>query len=536
MTVAFSLRPMPPLAIDVNILKMQSKRNIAAAILLSALIVGSAYFSADFILLAVDHEDTVRRNTAVSPMEIASLVPARSLIAYMAVPYSALEEDVPVGGKRPVATIQQVIGFLKFGGLIPDEGQVFADIAVALPLLGQYEHALVVIDASSRQVKRPPDRLGGEPRTSLRLGKLEAAVILKTDSKNAPVLENLNRVVARYTNSDIAILDNLNAEGFAYQRLRDKRLPKWACCEWGLVGDYFVIGFGEESFEAIAKTQRNKQLCLAGDAWFMQAQNKISKDSALASWFIGFDPLKHRLGEISRERVDRVLAELGATNISRDLWTIGLDGKALYWSRCFEANGKDEIRKYSNPEQYFARHLNTIPLDARHYTILNLPTRWLLESVPKAWLATGAEARIEQWQKIWEGLEVETGLDLSSLLIDNLGDHILVFDYPVHPLNVPFALTIAIEIRKPEAVKSSLDAILSAWGQYLDQTAERKDSKLFRVKVQRDKDVWFLQAGILGPALIVTDRYIVVSWSPHAVRQAAKAMADADNAAANAAP
>jgi len=504
-------------------------RIVGVLLVLAAVCIASINQASSRAAAAAD--ETTTQPNPITPMKIARLVPARSLIAYMAVPYSALADD-PVPGKPAGATIQQVVGFLKFGGLIPDEGQVFADIAIALPLLGQYEHALVVIDASSRQVKLAAAARPGEPdRTSLRLGHLEAAVILKTDGQNAPVVENLNRVVARYTNADIAALEDLKANGYSYQRLRDKRLPRWACCEWGLVGDYFVIGFGENSFAAIAKTQRNKKLSLAHDRWFIRAQQNISRESALASWFIGFDPLKRRLGEISRERVDRVLAELGATNISRDLWTVGLEGKALSWSRCFEANGKDEIRRYSNPSEYPERHLKRVPLEARHYAILNLPTRWLVESVPRAWLASGAERRMAQWERIWQGLETETGLDLSALLIDNLGEHMMIFDYPVHPFDVPFALTIAIEIEDAKAVRSSLSAILSAWGQYLDQRAKRNPSKLLRVKVQRDDEVWYLQFGFLGPALTVTDRYVVLSWSPQAVRMATAAMEDADNPA-----
>jgi len=511
--------------------RLKHPRQRLFALLLIAAVLCTATFDLRPSSFAGAADKPTSKPANMIPMKIARLVPARSLIAYMAVPYSALADD-PVQSRPAGATIQQIVGFLKFGGLIPDQGQVFADIAIALPLLGQYEHALVVIDASSRQVKLAPGNRPGETeRTSLRLGHLEAAIILKTNGQNAPVVENLNRVVARYTNANIAELEDLKAEGFSYQRLRDKRLPRWACCEWGLVGDYFVIGFGENSFAAVAKTQRDKQLCLAHDPWFINAQQEISSESALATWFIGFDPLKRRLGEISRERVDRVLAELGATNISRDLWTIGLDGKALYWSRCFEANGKDEIRKYSNPLEYPDRHRNHVPLEARHYAILNLPTRWLVESVPRAWLASGAERRMAQWERIWQGLEAESGLDLSTLLIENLGEHMIIFDYPVHPFDVPFALTIAIEIEDAKAVRSSLSAILSAWGQYLDQRAKRNASTLLRVKVQRDEEVWYLQFGFLGPALTVTDNYIVLSWSPQAVRMATTAMSEADNQA-----
>ena len=67
------------------------------------------------------------------------------------------------------------------------------------------------------------------------------------------------------------------------------------------------------------------------------------------------------------------------------------------------------------------------------------------------------------------------------------------------------------------------DTLLATWSRYLDQRAQRKGTTLMRVKVKHDDDgVWYLQAGILGPALKVTDRYAVISWSPQALRDALK--------------
>ena len=68
----------------------------------------------------------------------------------------------------------------------------------------------------------------------------------------------------------------------------------------------------------------------------------------------------------------------------------------------------------------------------------------------------------------------------------------------------------------------AIDALLQVWGQYLDERAERKGTTLMRIQVkQADDTIWFLQAaGILGPALKVTDRYLVLSWSPQALREA----------------
>ena len=89
-------------------------------------------------------------------------------------------------------------------------------------------------------------------------------------------------------------------------------------------------------------------------------------------------------------------------------------------------------------------------------------------------------------------------------------------------MKVPFALTIAIEIDNRKAVQMATDTLLGAWRRYLDEKTEQSTGKkLLRVKVRHDQDgVWFLQAGILGPAMKVTDRYIVISWSPQALRDA----------------
>ena len=123
----------------------------------------------------------------------------------------------------------------------------------------------------------------------------------------------------------------------------------------------------------------------------------------------------------------------------------------------------------------------------------------------------------------WKRLEQETGVDIGKNLFDHLGQNMVIFDYPPHPLEVPFALTIAIEINDRKAVTEAVDTLLATWGRYLDQRAERRGTTLVRLYVKHDPDgVWYLQAGILGPALKVTDKFVVISWSPPALREALK--------------
>ena len=457
---------------------------------------------------------------------ITDLVPADNLVVYMAKPYAEVAAaSQPADGdgetQRPALSISTVLAFFNASGLIPDEGQVFADIAGALPLLGQFEHALILLDASSRVVRRPSRGADAAANVSLRLKHLEAAIVLRTKDRQRVVLEQLRRVLGRYTNNEIARLTPQKVAGYEFERLEDDRLPGWAIWEWGRLEDFFVISFGKGAFKKVAETYAGQTPALSKDDWFRSATAKTKGDVAMAQWFIGFSRLEKRLGEVAKERSQRVIAALGANNMTHDLWTIGREGRALSWYRCFRRNGEDVVHRYSDPARYEPRHLSIVPDQARHFAVINVPTRWLVDNLPRAWLAAQSQRNVHKWEKIWRSLEQKTGIDLGGNLINHLGDHLILFDYPPHPLDIPFALTIAIEIDDQRPVEMAVDALLSAWGQYLDERAERSGTKLVRVRVRQAADgIWYLQAGIFGPALKVTKRYLVISWSPQALRDA----------------
>ncbi|MFQ5412594.1 MAG: hypothetical protein ACE5EC_09855, partial [Phycisphaerae bacterium] len=458
---------------------------------------------------------------------LTDLIPADNLIVYTARPYGELVATTRPSGTETGQTgspssIAAILAILNVGGMIPDEGQVFADIASSLPLLGRFEHALTLLGATSKIVGRPGEIQGQPDRVSLRLKDLQAAVILRTRDQYPVVVESLNRIVGRYTNKDFARLTNEKIGPFEFQRLIDDRLPGWAIWEWGRLDDCYVVCFGTGAFEKITAVYRHQRPSLSEDPWYRTAASKTIRRRPLAQWFIGFDRLEQRLGEVAHDRSRRVLAALSAANITRDLWAVGLEGRALSWSRCFRRDGHNVTRHYSNPTDYAPHHLKIVPDDARHFAIIEVPTRWLVDNLPRAWLAGQSQHHVQKWSRIWKSLEQKTGINLSGNLIDHLGEHIVLFDYPPHPLDIPFALTVAIEIDDQKPVRMAVDALLQTWGRYLDERAERKGTTLMRIQVkQADDDVWFLQAaGILGPALKVTDRFLVLSWSPQALREA----------------
>lgn len=468
---------------------------------------------------------------AAAARPITDTLPADSLVVYLAKPYASAEGPAPtssaVGEQTAsgISAIAQILTVLSASGVVSEEGQVYADAAASLPLLGRFEHAIVLIDVKSRAVRSPatqPTSAGAEDDdVSLRLDELQGAIIFRTAGQHRLVLEQLNRLIGRYTHAEVASLDARNADGFAFQELADDRLPGWAVWEWGRIDEFFAVCVGEGTFQRLVGAYSGKQPCLTNDSWFRSANRQTEGDRAQARCYIALAMLGKSLGEPAGLRYARVVAALDAKEMTHDLWTIGLEGRALTWYRCYRRGGQDYTRRYSDPKAHTQTHRRIIPDGAAHYAIIKVPTRWLVDNLPRAWVASQSHGQAETWARVWQRLEEETGVNLDGNLINHLGQHVIIFDYPPHPLGIPLALTIAFEIDNPEAVRTAVNALLGAWSRYLDDRAKRAGNPLIRVQVVHERDgIWYLQAGILGPALKVTDRYVVLSWSPQALREA----------------
>ena len=94
-----------------------------------------------------------------------------------------------------------------------------------------------------------------------------------------------------------------------------------------------------------------------------------------------------------------------------------------------------------------------------------------------------------------------------------LGGPIIIHNYPLHALRLPLAWTILVPLEGDSArLRSHLDNLLKDLAEEYGGMAP--------AKLYCDADgIWSIRFGIDGPALAVTDHWLILSFSPEAVRK-----------------
>jgi hypothetical protein len=286
---------------------------------------------------------------------------------------------------------------------------------------------------------------------------------------------------------------------------------------------------------------------LSGERWFESAHRRADGPRANLEIYVDFAALRARIESIARTRWWTVLDALRARDVDRDLWSIGAEGRALTCRRCYQSRDGEQFRAYCEPPRPDDDAARVIPPAARRFAVLRGGAPWLFEHVPEAWVKARYFRQLRNVERWWRELQAELGIDVADQLLGRLGGELIVCDAPPHPLGIPFAVTVAAPVDDAAEARRVIDVLLEALSRRLDGSQERREdgsrepwddgsgegrdeslrqrprdglSGLLRVRLRRAEDgVWYLQAGILGPALCVTDRYLVASWSPQALRE-----------------
>lgn len=402
---------------------------------------------------------------------------------------------------------------LKTMGLLPEKGRILADIAGTLPLLSRQPYALVLLDITAKQ-------LGPG---SYRLNDMRSALIVDNTGVAVELERRVRDLLTTYADDQNGHLEKPEKDGVRYYRLIDKRLPGWAVSEWGTVDGYLVVGFGQGAFETILAGIRGHDPVLADDPWYQQAHQRCSAVNSGLEGYLAVSSLEKRLENVVNDTVRKALAAVMLDRADRVLGTVGFDGRALHSELLVrDRDGADHHKLLTGKEVAAPDVLAQIPASAKSYAAFRLPLATAFRAVRTAYYKTQTEERQRRFSTGWARLETEFDFDVETGLFDHLGDHLIFVSYPPHPLRLPLMGSIWLQTDGERAtIARTVDAMMTAWQQYSQKPATGLAARFnLTPQINRAEDgVWYLQLGLLGPAMTVTDGWIVISFSPDAVRQ-----------------
>lgn len=392
--------------------------------------------------------------------------------------------------------------------------RAWVDSLASIPLLFRYPHAIALLDISANARKD-----GGH-----QLAALNAALILQTKGDNQPLQLRIQHLLNSYTNSEETVLSSKNVARHELFTLTDRRLPSWAEISWGAIGDLYVVTLGEGTFARVKAALDNPPTSLAGDAWFAGSVTRVGAADATAVLYVRLDDLSQPGDRLLTRKIQNVQSSLGLGGGERMLWSFRRSGRALLIDGVVRRNGGDERLQIASLADQTSPAYAVIPEAATGYAIVEAHPSAVVGAVSKAYLASQSPRSREESRRFWRELQTTAGVDIENDLLVHLSSPIVVHDFPPHLLKLPLALTILVPISGDfSTLRSNLDNILEATAKTIPPES--------MVQLRRDPDgVWHSQFGIDGPGLVVTERWLVVSYSPEAVRRIAKLVAPAREA------
>ncbi len=440
--------------------------------------------------------------------EPIDFVPDDTLLVWYARP----EADAPPPSDQPSA-LQTLLdlGTRIAGQPLNREAQLNVRMVEMFMLATRYPYALALIDARAQPLENDP--------AARRVDRLKFALIVDNRQQSEPFLRLIQKTVNEQTDSAAASLVSKEAYGAKYQELRDRRLPNWSVIAWGHVDDMFVLTVGEDVWPMIAAVASSELDGLTEDPWYAVARGG-RRSTALVEIFVSPEAIQDRLDPFIDGRAAAFFEAWDAERLHRAHWTLGYQGRALFCEAHFLVGEQTHKRVYADADFRDTRLLQSVPSNAK-YAVFDLPVdRFLRRFFLGIMSIQNAKARANI-ERVWAEMQEKYGFDAQRDILSRLGRHIVLHNEPPHPLRLPLAVTTLIEIRhEPDEVQAAVETFCKAWRATLDEAAARSDYPP-DFTVNRDNDgVWYLRFGPLaGLAWTVTDRYIITSWSPNALRE-----------------
>lgn len=447
---------------------------------------------------------------AAAPREPLDLVPAESLLCWAGQPLPAANATTATqpSAWQTVLELGTRLAGSAAGNLDPAT-QLGLRGAELFSLMIRYPHAVALIDTDALPVSSDP--------TARRVDRLRCVAIARNGSDREVFLRTIQKTVNEHTDSGQATLETRPAGSWTYQLLTDRRLPPWAQIAWGQIDDHFVLTLGPDVWPLVARVAAGEAPALSGQEW-CQAARQPRRDQTLIEIYVAAAELRARLDPLLDGRAGAFFNAWDAPHLQKAYWALGLQGPALFCQARLRIAGRTIDRLYADPDNRDAQLLAAVP-EGAHYAIYTLPMDRTLSRLSAGIVSIlGTEPR-ETVRRIWAEIEARPGFDIRHKLLSHVGEHVIFHNDPPHPLGLPVAVTTLIELRGGASeVRETLDTIATGFQEALrNAAAEGRGPPPWRLARETD-GTWYVRLGpIAGPAWTVTDRFIVLSWSPWAL-------------------
>lgn len=446
--------------------------------------------------------------TAYADMPPLRLIPADALLCWS----SARLPDAPTSAPadNAVSTLLDV-GTRLVGAKLDRSTQITIRIFEAFSSSIRFPLAVALLDLQAR-----PAELNPQAR---KLAYFQVVAAVQAGAESDRLRRVIQKVINEQTDAKFARLENRTAERWQYQELHDVRKEDLGAVAWGQIDDCFVITLGEGVWARVAAAAAGKADSLAADAWVQGVRARHPEQPEIELY--GAPPrLARRLDPMVQGRAGQFFASWGLGEVQRGWWSLGFEGRALYSRATFEErNGFNRERLYADPHAADPALLAVVPPDAR-YAIYSFPAGLFVQRACAAWFAL-FDAQERAWaEKHWQAALAKAKVDPQKDILDQLGARFVLHNYPPHPLRLPMTFTTLIEISgDAKRLRSSMDALLEAWVTETEaDSGERSSFDLFHLRHDSD-GVWYVELGpVAGVAWTTTERFVVASWSPQALR------------------
>lgn len=434
------------------------------------------------------------------------LIPSDALLCWKALPAPGAALSVE-SGPSALGTLVGVLN--QIGQNLRPQTQLWIGIFETFGIVVKYPFAVGLLDAKAITTASGRGK---------QLSDAKVAIVAKMDGEFVEVRRKIQTIMNSLTDASTASLVEKTAGGFKYQELTDKRLGSWIIA-WGALGEHFVITFGPNVWPTIAETALGQRKSLADDTWLAAARARQSPEP-LIEIVSQSSEIRARLDPLVDGRATAFFKAWDAQDVERAYWALGFEDRAMYCAAEFFGEQGTRRRLYADPKIRDQKYLATIPAESR-YAIYRLPVQWLLPRLFSGYYATQDAADRLAAEQRFAKIQADHGFDADKDLLQHLGDTFILHNYPQHPLHLPLAFTTLIEIRgDAQRVRKTIDTICNAWRDALDEAADKNAD--FRAAVlERESDgTWhFRYAVISGVAWTVTDKFLISSYSPSALKE-----------------